>query len=166
MELKSFTHLVDTLRPQLLNVAQHSTHRSNEAEDFVQETLLRLWNMREKLDNHPNPQALAHVVLRNIMHDAWRTTQRQGGPHATLNDRSMQTTSAAARTDEIELIQLIVEQLPPVQAQIFKLKEIEGYENEEIMQIVGCSADNLRQILSRTRRKICAEFQRLSKQQL
>ena len=60
----------------------------------------------------------------------------------------------AERNDEMRLIGRIVESLPHLQQQIFRMKEIEGYESEEIMQILGCSADNLRKNLSRARLRI------------
>ena len=56
--------------------------------------------------------------------------------------------------DEAKLISKIVDQLPPLQQQIFRMKEIEGYTADEIMQITGCTADNLRRNLSRARMKI------------
>ena len=34
--------------------------------------------------------------------------------------------------DDMELIKMIVDHLPPLQQQIFRLKDIDGYENEEI----------------------------------
>ena len=43
------------------------------------------------------------------------------------------------------------------------MKEIEGYEMEEIMQIVGCSADNLRKNLSRARLRIREVYMRIMK---
>lgn len=46
----------------------------------------------------------------------------------------------------MELIDLIVGYLPPLQQQIFRMKEIEGYEKEEIMLVTGCSNESLRQL--------------------
>lgn len=45
------------------------------------------------------------------------------------------------------------------------MKEIEGYEAEEIMQITGCSADNLRKNLSRARLKIRDTYMKIMKGQ-
>lgn len=65
--------------------------------------------------------------------------------------------------DEIKLIRHIVNLLPPLQKQIFTMKEIEGYTNEEIMQIAGCTADNLRKNLSRARLKIRETYMNIIK---
>ena len=72
----------------------------------------------------------------------------------------------AENTDEISLIRTIVEHLPPLQQKLFKMKEIEGYESAEIMKITGCSAESLRQNLSRARRKILADFAKLTRMRI
>lgn len=56
----------------------------------------------------------------------------------------------------------IVDTLPALQRMIFRMKEIEGYDASEIMQITGCSAENLRKNLSRARMRIREEFVRLT----
>ena len=56
----------------------------------------------------------------------------------------------------------IVDTLPALQRMIFRMKEIEGYDAGEIMQITGCSAENLRKNLSRARMRIREEFVRLT----
>ena len=61
-----------------------------------------------------------------------------------------------------ELIQWIVEHLPPLQRRIFRMKDIEGYETEEIEQLTGCSVDSIRKNLSRARRKIREDYIRLN----
>ena len=64
--------------------------------------------------------------------------------------------------DEVVLIEKIMEGLPPLQAQILRMKEIDGYDKEEIMKITGCTAESLRQNLSRARRRIREEFLRIT----
>lgn len=55
-----------------------------------------------------------------------------------------------------------MDRLPPLQAQILRMKEIEGYDKEEIIKITGCTPESLRQNLSRARRRIKEEFMRIS----
>ena len=77
-------------------------------------------------------------------------------------DIAVDDLSAEAK-DSVRLVGRIVDQLPPLQRQIFRMKEIDGYEMEEIMQIVGCSADNLRKNLSRARLRIREVYMRIMK---
>ena len=50
MELKQFKIDVLPLRDKLLNYARKLTEDPSDAEDAVQEIMLKLWNMRQKLD--------------------------------------------------------------------------------------------------------------------
>lgn len=162
MTPETFNRTYVPLRPRLLATALRDMTDAQQAEDLVQETLLRLWNMGDQLDKHPNTTALAHTILRNLMRDAWRQAQHRLTTMPSYTPEALLTAPENEATEGMELITRIVEQLPPVQAQVFRMKEIEGYEREEIRQIIGCSDENLRQILSRTRRKIQQTYLRLS----
>ena len=64
----------------------------------------------------------------------------------------------------MEVIEFIIDNLPPLQQKIFRMKEIEGYEKEEIMLLTGCTDESLRQNLSRARKKIREQFIKMTAQ--
>ena len=100
--------------------------------------------------------------MRNKFYDQCRHEERNFSTdkvmEVPIEDRR------AEQRDEVNLIKQIVEQLPPLQQQIFRMKEIEGYTADEIMQITGCTADNLRKNLSRARLKIRETYMNIVKQ--
>lgn len=161
MNLKDFTEKIVPLREELLIQAQRLSRNDDSAEDLVQEVMLRLWNMHDSLENHQNVKALALTILRNKYTDQWRHRQLESGKEscyeASTND------NAAEMNDEMAIIRTIIKHLPPLQQQIMTMKEIEGYEAEEIIKITGCTADSLRQNLSRARRRIQQEYIRMTK---
>ena len=161
MNLKDFTEKVVPLREELLIQAQRLSRNDDSAEDLVQEVMLKLWNMHDSLENHQNVKALALTILRNKYTDQWRHRQLESGKEscyeASTND------NAAEMNDEMAIIRTIIKHLPPLQQQIMTMKEIEGYEAEEIIKITGCTADSLRQNLSRARRRIQQEYIRMTK---
>lgn len=161
MEIEVFNQTVVSLRGRLLKVAASLEDGDVEAEDFVQETFLRLWAMRHQLDTHPNIEALAVKTIKGIAIDHWRHRQHECAEREHTREIVVEQESLAAK-DDMELIGLIVGHLPPLQQQIFRLKDVEGYENEEIAKICGCTPDALRQNLSRARRRIQKEFIRLT----
>lgn len=161
MDIKGFNQRFVSLRPELEAVAKAMVGNEDDAEDAVQETLLRLWVRRDSLDNHPNPKALAIAALRNIIRDKWRKDQHE----ATTGGEGIENVrieNPPNFSDEMEVIRYIVDHLPTLQATVFRMKEIEGYDSKEIIAITGCSEANLRQLLSRARRKIREEFIRLN----
>lgn len=162
MNLNEFTIKIIPMRTDVLAQARRLTGDDNDAEDLAQEVMLKLWTMRDTLDTHPNARALAFTILRNLHTDLWRRRQwaAQAGDWPPIDKSDF---AEADSHDEMALIRLIMEHLPPLQRQIMRMKEIEGYNGEEIQQITGCSADGIRQNLSRARRRIREDYMKLTK---
>lgn len=149
------------MRDGLKRLARRMTGDDDNAEDLVQEVMLKLWSMRQSLDRYDNKKALAATILRNKFNDQWRHGKLENGKEVTEHECGSEQ-SRIEHIDEISLVRTIVERLPPLQRQIFRMKEIEGYDNTEIVSITGCSPESLRQNLSRARRKIREDFTRLT----
>lgn len=152
MKPDQFSHIVLPMRDELLRYALRLTGSADSAEDLVQEVMLRLWGDRERLDTVARLRSLAMTMVHNLHID-----QQRHECHTTLMPERMEIAVDDRRVelrDENRLIREIVATLPPLQQQIFRMKEIEGYSVDEIMQITGCTADNLRRNLSRARMKI------------
>ena len=152
MKPSEFNHIILPMRAELLHYATGLTGSADNAEDLVQETMLKLWAMRDRLDTSDNMKALAMTMTRHRHLDQQRHESHSAAMPPRL-DIAVDDRRAEMR-DEARLIQTIVDQLPPLQQQIFRMKEIDGYTADEIMQITGCTADNLRRNLSRARMKI------------
>ena len=160
MDIETFKRNIVPMRQMLVARARSMTGDDSQAEDLVQEVMLKMWDRRTEIANHPNPTALAMTMLKNKAHDQWRqqqirTNTSQAVEHGTEDNR------AEARSD-MELIKQIVDRLPALQQKIFRMKEIDGYEAQEIISITGCSPEALRQNLSRARRTIREDFVKLS----
>ena len=163
MTTEDFYHTIIPLRDDLLRYAVSLTASSDDADDLAQETLLRLWDMRERLDAGDNLRAMAVTMLRNRFYDQQRHASHSRRLSAA-DDMGREDLRVEAR-DQIALVSDIIDHLPPLQQRLFRMKEIEGYEAEEIMQITGCSADNLRKNLSRARLKIRDTYMKIMKGQ-
>lgn len=162
MKPEEFNHIILPLRQELLLRAFGMTGNGEDAEDLVQEAMLRLWKRRDSLDASDNIKALLYMILRNAFYDDRRRQQRH--PSVELSEGVAGFEERGVETlDEMALIRNIVEHLPPLQRQLFRMKEIEGYDAGEIMQITGCTADNLRKNLSRARLKIRDTYMKLMK---
>lgn len=149
------------LRPLLMEAARRISGDEAAAEDTVQEVMLKLWDRRERLDGHPNIQALALTMIHHLTVDDWRHRQLEHGkqaaePFADDSGRSIE------RRDELRLIGEIISRLPPLQARILRMKDIEGYETDEIAAVTGATTENIRQCLSRARKTIRQEYIKLT----
>ncbi len=156
MTKEDFYHIILPLRDDLLRYALKLTSGSPDADDLVQETMLRLWDMHPRLGSGDNLRALAVTMVRNRFYDSQRHSQHSRAL-TPADDRAVDDRRAELR-DEAQLIRIIVDHLPPLQQRLFRMKEIEGYTAEEIMAITGCSPDALRKNLSRARMRIRQEY--------
>ena len=116
MDLEEFNKRIVVLRPTLMEAAKHMNGNDASAEDLVQEVMLKLWSMRQQLDRHPNPKALALNMLRHKTIDEQRHKQLEYG-RPTAEPSSEETTRHVERQDELRLIGEIINRLPP-----YKLK--------------------------------------------
>ena len=156
MELNEFKISVLPLRPKLLNYARKLTDDSSDAEDVVQEVMLKLWNIRQKLEEYNSIEALAVRITHNLCMDMWRSkrTDQVSLDQVPVVSQTVNPERVLEGNDEIRLMREIISSLPTLQQTIIRMKDIEEYETEEIAQITGCSSESIRSNLSRARKKV------------
>lgn len=156
MELDQFKITVVPLRGKLLNYARKLTDDSSDAEDVVQEVMLKLWNIRQKLEEYNSIEALAVRITHNLCMDMWRSkrTDQVSLDQVPVVSQTVNPERVLEGNDEIRLMREIISSLPTLQQTIIRMKDIEEYETEEIAQITGCSSESIRSNLSRARKKV------------
>lgn len=154
MTSAEFQTLANTLRPRLLSQATRYLRDTAEAEDIVQDAMLKMWVLHDQLIG--NAEAFASVLVRNLSLNRLRQLHRM----QTLTEMDlleMERLDAESRsqqdTDEqVAQLMSLVEALPDRQKTILRLHDLEGMDYDEIAQVTGLSAASLRQTVSRARR--------------
>ena len=142
------------LRPQLLQTARRYLINDDDAEDTVQDVLLRLWQMVDAL--RMPIDALAAVLVRNFSIDRQRRNQR---PTQVLTSAYEQ--AEESETDErIERVLAMIETLPTMQQTILRLRHIEGMGMKEIAELTGSSEVAIRKTLSRARLALKQQYKK------
>ena len=139
------------LRPQLMDVARRYLD-NDDAEDIVQDALMRLWQMVDKL--RMPIDALASVLTRNLCVDKVRRRH----PVLTLSDSSAVTTEENLADERIERMMGIIETLPDLQQTILRLRHMEGMEMKEIAGLIGSNEVAIRKALSRARQAVRQQY--------
>ena len=159
MELKQFKTDIIPLREKLLNYSLMMLGNMDDAEDAVQETFLRLWNIRGQLDNYTNTGGLAMQTTKNICIDKLRSRKIFVEPQEWHTGLDSQTPhSQLEKKDSVDLVRKIIDTLPELQKQIILMRDIDGYELNEIAQIVGTQTSAVTMNLSRARKKVREKF--------
>jgi RNA polymerase sigma-70 factor (ECF subfamily) len=131
-----------------------------EAEDAVQEVLLKLWHTRDSLDKYDSPAAFATTVTKNHCLDRLKIKNRQDSLDESYYTRAGTDNPylQLERKNTEEILQKIIENLPALQQAIIKMKDIDEYEVEEIAEITGTKVEAVRVNLSRARKKVREEY--------
>lgn len=163
MELEKFKSNVIPLREKLQSFAGSILSNDFEAEDAVQETFLRLWNVRSQLENHPNVGGFAMQTLKNICIDKLRGTRYKISNEAIdISDNTPTPYQYTEQNNEITVIRRIIDMLPPTQRMIIMMRDVEGYELDEIAEITGSDNSSIRVNLSRARKTVRNKFMNLN----
>lgn len=134
------------------------THCADDSADIVQDSMMKLWQVRNSLESVTNLEAYCITAARRqcLSHLRARKT------HDSIDDTATSfkpddTTDVAAdteRRDQIEYIERFLNTLPEQQRTVMRLSAFGGCSNDEIVQLTGISDSNVRTLLSRGRRKI------------
>lgn len=160
MELETFTKTVVPLREKLLHVSLRLLEEQADAEDVVQEVLLKLWQIRDRLDQYQSVEALAVTMTKNQALDKIKLRKPQGSEMELIRlETGMRSPDVQTeQKDAVEYIRKLIEQLPPLQQTIIRMKDVEGYELSEIAAITGTQVESVRSNLSRARKKVREEY--------
>lgn len=161
MELNRFKEEVLPVRDRIYNYALRLLNNLTEAEDTVQEVLLKLWQIRERLPEYRNIEALSIQITKNICLNKLDWQKR----HQTEQVETLHQISTAENAekqietaDAVSLVKKIISSLPELQKLVIQMRDLEGYELEEIAEITGCRIESVRMNLSRARKKVKETF--------
>lgn len=150
MTQEEFKEEAQRLRPRLMLTARRYLG-DDDAEDTVQDALLRLWQMVGELRQPFD--ALALRLTRNLCIDQVRRRK----PTVRLTD-SGETDQADGDDERIERMMAVVSTLPDLQQTILRLRHLEGMEMNEIADLTGSSEVAVRKALSRARQAVRQKY--------
>ena len=160
MDQKEFETLIRQIRPKLYAEALRLLTDSDEAEDVTQETVLKLWTIRQQLEIYRSMEALAVVMVRRLALSRKRvatTIPLSNWQQTDTDSIDSPEDLLISREEETKVIKMI-STLPDAQQTVLRMKHIDGLETSEIARITGSSEEAIRQNLSRARKKILKMF--------
>ena len=155
MTKEEFESNVRAIRPKLIAYASSLLKDLSEAEDAVQDTLLRLWSKLEYFRKYKSFEAVAFVSLRHIILNKFRTK----GILVSIKDIP-EISESVNIPEEYYGDEIIValDSLPNMEQTVLRMKHIEDMETEEIASLIGSNPVAVRQALSRARKKLRDRF--------
>jgi RNA polymerase sigma-70 factor (TIGR02957 family) len=154
--------LLEELRPGAFAIAYRMLGSVSEAEDVVQEALLRLHRAQSEGERIESPRAYVSTVVTRLGIDQLRSARRRREtyvgewlPEPLVTSEDEDPARQAETADSLSMAFLVLlESLSPEQRAVFLLREVFDYGYDEIARIVGKSEANARQLAARARRHV------------
>ena len=162
-DAKAFQALYDRHKRRVYSLCLRMTANTAEAEDLTQEAFLQLYRKIATFRGESAFSTWLHRLSVNVvlMHLRKKSlpvvslegTTQTGEEDTPKKDFGAEDLALAGSIDRLHL-QKAVDDLPPGYRTIFVLHDVEGYEHNEIAQIVGCSIGNSKSQLHKARMKL------------
>jgi RNA polymerase sigma-70 factor (TIGR02957 family) len=154
--------LLDDLRPRAFAVAYRMLGSVSEAEDVVQEALLRVHSAMESGEEISSPRAYVATVATRLAIDELRSARARREsyvgewlPEPVTERLEDDPARQAEVADSLSMAFLVLlESLSPEQRAAFLLHDVFDYDYGRVAEIVGTSEQNARQLASRARRHV------------
>lgn len=163
MKKISFQADVLPLKNELFRLAFRITLNRAEAEDVVQETMIKIWNRRDDWDKIDSIEAFCLTTCRNLSLDKMRRMDNQAvtlesGHDPTDNSYSSNPEEQAVQRDRVKLVRLLISRLPEKQRTAMQLRDIEGKSYKDIANVMGITEEQVKINIFRARQTIKKNF--------
>jgi RNA polymerase sigma-70 factor (family 1) len=135
----AFRSVYDKYHRALFYFVRQLTGDSDEAEDIVAETFVKLWNLRAKFETENNIKAFLYIAARNASFNFLRSQKKLDQDHKELvylnsntNDEPVLRNEVPVETQLLEMIQETLEILPLKQREVLEMILFEGLSVEEV----------------------------------
>ena len=145
------------LKDKLFRLALRITFDRAEAEDVVQDTMIRVWNKREEWTQFGSIEAYCLTVAKNLAIDR---SQKKEAQNVELKPEMEEESEISGPYDQLvnnermSIIHRLINELPEKQRLIMQLRDIEGESYKEIAKILNLTEEQVKVNLFRARQKV------------
>lgn len=164
MKKLNFRDDVLPLKDKIFRLALRITLSRAEAEDIVQDVLIKVWNRRDDLAEVDSIEAYSLTVCRNLSLDR---LQRKENDNVNLDDAPPTEADDAPpdlqmiRNERIDNIKRLIERLPIPQRAAMQLRDMEGKTYKEISAITGQTEEQVKVNIFRARQYIRKQIEKI-----
>ena len=158
MHSRKFQDQCINLAPRLYRIAFAILTNSQDAEDAVQDTYLKLWKITDRLELMENPEAFFATTVRNTCLNMLRLRRQEEQLEYMEN-----IPDTADRTGEVKergLWHRLLDRLNSQTKRIVVLRHVGEYSTRDIAEMTGETEANVRTLLYRGRRKLKEDYLR------
>ena len=158
MEELRFRNDILPLKNKLYRLALRITLNTAEAEDIVQETMIKVWKQRDQLDALDSIEAYCLTICRNMALD------RKDKKVSQLLELTQEVQESSldpltphenlVQDERLKIVHELFDKLPLNYREVMQLRDIEGKSYKEIAKILALSEEQVKVNLFRARQRI------------
>ncbi len=155
MELQEFKSKVLPLKDRLYRTAFYLLKSVEEAEDILQDVMVKMWEKKDQLDNYNSVEAFAVTVTKNACFDKLKSKKHKNNFDITdfdFDSKSLSPQTIIEQKESYGVMLQAFDRLPEQQRLLVTLRDVEGYSYEEISDMTDLQINNIRVGLSRARK--------------
>ena len=165
MKTISFQTDILPLKNELYRMALRITMNAADAEDVVQETMMKVWNRRDQWNQIESIEAFCLTICRNVSLDKVRRMDNQTQSLDAAYDPKDQGVASnpeeqAIQSDRVRLVRQMINQLPEKQRSCMQLRDMEGKSYKDIATILDITEEQVKVNIFRARQTIREKFKR------
>lgn len=162
MTTNEFKQKVLPLSMRIFPLAARMLKNDEEAEDAVQEIMIKLWNNRKQLNKHPNVSGFVFLTARNYCLDQLkkRRISQVDILHPRLTADLYIDQDQIEFEDVLKLVHQKLNELPENQKEVLLMRDIDGLEFDEIVSITNLKIEHVRVLLSRARKHLRVQLKK------
>ncbi|MBO3697976.1 RNA polymerase sigma factor [Roseivirga sp. E12] len=165
MELLEFKSKVLPLKDRLFRIALGMLKSVEEAEDTLQDVMVKLWNKREQLSIYSSIEAFAVTITKNQCLDKLKSKKHKNQmdiQEMELDSGFISPYRSLELSESMQVMMNAFQGLPEQQRMLVVLRDVEGFTYEEIAEQTGLQVNNIRVGLSRARKAARAAYLKVS----
>ena len=157
MQEISFRNDILPLKDKLFRLALRITLDRAEAEDVVQDTMIRVWNKRDEWQQFESVEAYCLIVAKNLAIDR---SQKKYAQNVELSPEMAEEADTSGPYDRLvnnermKIIHRLIDELPEKQRLIMQLRDIEGESYKDIAKVLQLTEEQVKVNLFRARQKV------------
>lgn len=163
----SFRNDVLPLKNVLYRLALRITLSREDAEDIVQDTLIKIWNRRDDWQDIGSIEAFSLTVCRNLALDKIKKAGNDNRPIGDEDAGSADTASnpyeRMIQKDRVEQVRRIIDTLPEKQKSCMQLRDFEGKSYREIASVLGMTEEQVKINIFRARQTVKQKYKEIDK---
>lgn len=168
MTQAEFETIAPGLRKVMMSVGRSFFGNESDADDVAQEGLVALWRYRDRLDIGQTHEGLAIRIAKHCCMDMMRKRKESVQLYGAIPPDSIAKEMPAAQspqeileTGELQsAIDGAIGRLTPGERRLYELRQIEGWELDEIASKTNISKPSVKSIISAARKKIYEELKK------